>query len=181
MLKSHRFEHTLILAVVALLAVGGVARFALRYATPSAGWSLTAPFSAAAAPQGGSLASISAEHSAEVSVAANDPQLAAHIEPFTDCGEESATWEAAPLADAVPSLPARSASHATSNRIDLNRAGPAQLMTLPGIGPALAERILALRAQRGGFVYKEELLDVSGIGPARFEQLVDWVEVGPLP
>ncbi len=64
-------------------------------------------------------------------------------------------------------------------RVDINRATVEELQTLPGIGPALAARILELREYRGGFVYPEELLDVSGIGPARYERLKDLIVIGP--
>lgn len=63
--------------------------------------------------------------------------------------------------------------------VDLNRATAEELARLPGIGPAFAQRIIALREQRGGFRYKEELLDVPGIGPVRYEQLAPLVTVGP--
>lgn len=64
-------------------------------------------------------------------------------------------------------------------RVDINRATAEELMQLPGIGPAYAQRIIELRLLRGGFRYKEELMDVSGIGPARFAKLAPLVEVGP--
>ena len=55
--------------------------------------------------------------------------------------------------------------------LDLNCATQAQLEALPGIGPVLARRILETRDQLGGFQSLEELLEVPGIGPGRFEQI----------
>jgi len=63
--------------------------------------------------------------------------------------------------------------------VDLNRAGAAELETLPGIGPALAGRILAERSRRGRFDRVEELLEVSGIGPATLERIRPLLRVGP--
>jgi competence protein ComEA len=60
-------------------------------------------------------------------------------------------------------------------RIDLNRAGIADLDALPGIGPRLAQRIVAARARDGPFRRVEELRRVRGIGPktlARIRSLV---------
>lgn len=61
--------------------------------------------------------------------------------------------------------------------VDLNSAGPGELETLPGIGPALAGRIVAHREQVGAFASVEELQDVSGIGPVLMDQLRDLVTV----
>ncbi|PZE68920.1 helix-hairpin-helix domain-containing protein [Curtobacterium sp. MCBD17_021] len=61
--------------------------------------------------------------------------------------------------------------------VDLNVADATALETLPGIGPALAERILAWREEHGGFRSVEDLLEVSGIGEGRFAELQDRVRV----
>lgn len=61
--------------------------------------------------------------------------------------------------------------------VDLNTADATALETLPGIGPALAERILAWRDEHGGFRSVEDLLEVSGIGEGRFAELRDRVTV----
>lgn len=61
--------------------------------------------------------------------------------------------------------------------IDLNRAGTAELESLPGIGPALAGRIVETRLERGGFRAIDELLEVPGIGPAVLERLRPLVQV----
>ena len=55
--------------------------------------------------------------------------------------------------------------------IDLNRATAQELQKLPGIGPALAERIVAFRNERGRFSKPEELKEVSGIGTKTYARL----------
>lgn len=79
-----------------------------------------------------------------------------------------------------PAEPGNASAVTADGRININLATAEELQTLPGIGPALASRILEMREYRGGFVYPDELLDVSGIGPARYEQLADRITVGPL-
>ena len=55
-----------------------------------------------------------------------------------------------------------------SSQISLNRAGEAELESLPGVGPALAGRMIAWRMANGGFKKREDLLNVSGIGDKLF-------------
>jgi competence protein ComEA len=62
--------------------------------------------------------------------------------------------------------------------LDLNRAGPAELETLPGVGPALARRIVEARSARGGFRSPDDLLEVRGIGPATLGRLRPLVTIG---
>lgn len=56
-------------------------------------------------------------------------------------------------------------------RIGLNGATAAELQTLPGIGPALAARIIVWRDSAGGFRTLEDLAKVRGIGPATLARL----------
>lgn len=63
-------------------------------------------------------------------------------------------------------------------RVDLNRADGAALERLPGIGPALARRILAEREAHGRYRSVDELLRVSGIGRGRLERLRPWAATG---
>jgi competence protein ComEA len=64
-----------------------------------------------------------------------------------------------------------------SQTVNLNTATADQLDALPGIGPALAQRIVAYREQHGGFRTVDELQKVPGIGPSKFAQLKDLVTV----
>ncbi len=55
--------------------------------------------------------------------------------------------------------------------LDLNSAGATDLDALPGIGPALAQRIVAYRQQHGPFKKIDDLLQVSGIGPKLLDKI----------
>ena len=59
--------------------------------------------------------------------------------------------------------------------IPINRADKNILISLPGIGPALAEKIVQRRNQHGPFRFKDELLQISGIGPKKYGALVDHI------
>ncbi|MBB73210.1 MAG: hypothetical protein CMJ75_01720 [Planctomycetaceae bacterium] len=63
-------------------------------------------------------------------------------------------------------------------QVDLDRADWPELTLLPGIGPALAQRIVVSRRNDGRFVDIDALLRVKGIGPVRLARmrpyLVDW-------
>lgn len=55
--------------------------------------------------------------------------------------------------------------------LDLNTAGVEELQNLPGIGPELAERIVAYRTEQGGFASVEQIMEVPGIGEGKFAAL----------
>jgi competence protein ComEA len=63
----------------------------------------------------------------------------------------------------------------TPGKVDLNTANAEQLDALPGIGPATAAKIIADRAANGPFRTVDDLMRVSGIGPAKFDSLKDLV------
>lgn len=65
----------------------------------------------------------------------------------------------------------------TDGRLDLNRATLAEFQRLPGIGPALAQRIVELRERQGRFASAEELRRVPGIGQKKFEAIRELVTV----
>lgn len=56
--------------------------------------------------------------------------------------------------------------------VAFNRAGKSQLQQVPGIGPVMAERLIAFRAQKGGMVKEfRDFLAVKGIGQKKLEIL----------
>ena len=59
--------------------------------------------------------------------------------------------------------------------VDLNRATVEELRTLPGIGPVMAERIVAFRKEHGRFVRPEDLKEVPGVGEKTFERIAPLV------
>ncbi len=61
--------------------------------------------------------------------------------------------------------------------VDLNSASPALLTHISGIGPKLAERIVAYRDEHGVFRKREDLRKVSGLGPKSFEQCAGFLRI----
>lgn len=70
-------------------------------------------------------------------------------------------------------------SVSAGGKININTAGAAELDKLPGVGPALAERILQYRTEHGLFARPEDLENVSGIGTKTYEKMASQVTVGP--
>lgn len=86
------------------------------------------------------------------------------------------------LAEAEPGRGVRAGSGtmatAGDGTVDINRADEAELQRLPGVGPALARRIIERRDRAGRFRAIEDLLEVPGIGPATLARLRPLVRLG---
>jgi len=65
----------------------------------------------------------------------------------------------------------------SSELINLNSADEAALDTLPGVGPVMAQNILAWREINGSFTSIEQLQEITGIGPSRYAQIAPLVTV----
>ena len=76
-------------------------------------------------------------------------------------------------------LPASTEATSSTELIDINTASLAELDSLPGIGPTTAQKIIDYREQNGPFLTKEDIINVSGIGPGTYERLKDLITVGP--
>ncbi len=61
--------------------------------------------------------------------------------------------------------------------VDVNTASPALLTYISGIGPKLAEKIVAFRDENGPFVTRTQLKEVPGLGPKAFEQSAGFLRV----
>jgi competence protein ComEA helix-hairpin-helix repeat region len=66
-----------------------------------------------------------------------------------------------------------------STKVNINTAGINELDTIPGIGPALAQRIIDYRTENGWFSAPEEIQNVSGIGSKTYEKMEKYISVSP--
>jgi competence protein ComEA len=62
--------------------------------------------------------------------------------------------------------------------VNINTANSEQLQTVPGIGPATAEKILQMRKSYGAFKSVDDLLAIRGLGPKRLEKMRKYLTVG---
>lgn len=68
-------------------------------------------------------------------------------------------------------------SNTTIRQININTADASDLERLPGIGPSLAGKIVEFRQLNGPFETVEQLLEISGIGPSKLEEIKDYIVV----
>jgi competence ComEA-like helix-hairpin-helix protein len=62
--------------------------------------------------------------------------------------------------------------------VNINTANSEQLQTVPGIGPATAEKILQMRKSYGAFKSVDDLLAIRGLGPKRLEKMRKYIVAG---
>jgi len=75
----------------------------------------------------------------------------------------------------------RSATNQPSFVIDINQATAEEFQKLPGIGPALARRIVAFREKHGPFRRVEDLLAIRGIGHKKWKAIRAYLRVSDAP
>ena len=73
--------------------------------------------------------------------------------------------------------PAAKAAPTAASPLNINTATPAQLETLPGLGKAVAGRIVEYREKNGNFKKVEDLMNVKGIGEKSFLKLKPLITV----
>ena len=71
--------------------------------------------------------------------------------------------------------PANSAD--TGGLVNINTADEKALDTLPGVGPATAQKIIEYRENEGAFQSPEDIMKVRGIGKAKYEKMKDKITI----
>ncbi len=77
----------------------------------------------------------------------------------------------------APNVKRVSDSATMSLKIDLNSADSLQLLSLPGIGPYYAGKIVEFRKKSGGFAYSSQIMDIKGIDRERFNMTSSYIFV----
>ena len=115
--------------------------------------------------------------------------LAAHLEdgirvdvPYQNEISVQATKEQDTSKDETVQPPTISSpSESRNDLVNINTADQSTLETLSGIGPVIASRIIDFRDQNGPFIEIVEIQKVSGIGPATFDKIKDYITVVDQP
>lgn len=76
-------------------------------------------------------------------------------------------------------IPSEDLSHLLkeAKTVNINKAQTAELMKLKGIGPVLAHRIMEYRKAHGFFKDRDDLKEVPGIGPKKFDAIKDYISI----
>jgi competence protein ComEA len=80
-------------------------------------------------------------------------------------------------ADEPATHPSKSTHRDLTGKLNLNTANEDQLMLLPTVGPAKAERIVTWRKKNGGFKRTADLRHVKGFGYKTFKRLEPWLDI----
>ena len=75
----------------------------------------------------------------------------------------------------TPITYSHSQQQSSAGRVNVNTANENELESLPGVGPAIAKRIIDYRNQHGNFSRPEDLINVRGIGKAKLAQILPHV------
>lgn len=94
---------------------------------------------------------------------------------YVPCASETTPAAPLPRSASPPASLASSDSVGPDGKVNLNTATVEQLDALPGIGPAIAQRIVDYRQTDGPFATPEDIMNVKGIGQATFEKLQDLI------
>ena len=93
---------------------------------------------------------------------------------------ENGVQASTPASEAVAGASTASSSSSSAQnigKVNINSANLSQLDSLPGIGPAYAQRIIDYRTSNGGFKTIDEIKNIKGIGDKTFEKFKDLISI----
>ena len=99
------------------------------------------------------------------------PFVQVHPATLRSAGVSTGGGERSPAVAATPGAPGG------GGLVNINRATAAELQTIPGIGPVIAERIVAHRGEHGPFRQVDELMLVAGVGERTLARIAPLVTV----
>ena len=123
-------------------------------------------------PEGGADAPTTTSTSAPIS-AVSSPATKASVKPVSKSGAKSS----AKTAGGAKGGKGGKLSDPAQGTVNINTANAEELQRIPGIGPAMAERILDFRKQNGKFTAPEDMLQISGIGEKKFARMQPFIRV----
>lgn len=111
--------------------------------------------------------------------AAITPSEAAPAQPETTGSTQNADSQNISVSSpAAENRVVRQEAPAQSDKVNINTASSQELESLPGIGPAIAGRIIEHRNTHGPFQRIEDIKNVRGIAEGRFDAIKDLITVG---
>jgi competence protein ComEA len=195
-LAGSRRDAWLIAAVIALLVVASVALFRRSATAVIAPPALPATTASPAEGAQGAIVAVHVagavrkpglyelrhgERVADAIAAAGGPTRSADLnalnlaEPLADGVQVYIARRGEQAAAAPTGTPAPAASPGAPAAIDINSADAIALEQIPGIGPVRAQAIIEYRSEIGSFDSVDQLLEVTGIGPATLESMRPYV------
>lgn len=119
-------------------------------------------------------------NSADSLITPSAPLANAYESPSPSGSESSGVPSSSPSAAAGTSVPSPSPSAGAGSvqaLININTATASELCSLPGIGEVLAGRIIAYREAHGSFKSTGAIMNVSGIGTAKYKAIKNLIAV----
>lgn len=106
-------------------------------------------------------------------------ELSNGMQLFVSTQTQADTLQSDLLANPIQSSESIEPSDTThSELVNINAAGQTELETIPGVGEATAKNILDYRENNGLFTTIEDIMNVSGIGEGKFEDMQEYITVG---